>query len=77
MNGYRRLTQVDRIRIKDFLILGLSQTQIADKLKVTLAEKLESKDRIAEQQVTSARKSGQKTDWQLRSIFGVKNVPYR
>ena len=28
MNGYRRLTQVDRIRIKDFLILGLSQTQI-------------------------------------------------
>ena len=34
MNGYRRLTQVDRIRIKDFLILGLSQTQIADKLKV-------------------------------------------
>ena len=27
-------TQVDRIRIKDFLILGLSQTQIADKLKV-------------------------------------------
>ena len=34
MNGYRRLTQIDRIRIKDFLILGLSQTQIADKLKV-------------------------------------------
>ena len=34
MNGYCRLTQVDRIRIKDFLILGLSQTQIADKLKV-------------------------------------------
>ena len=34
MNGYRRLTQVDRIRIKDFLILGLSQTQIADKVKV-------------------------------------------
>ena len=34
MNSYRRLTQVDRIRIKDFLILGLSQTQIADKLKV-------------------------------------------
>ena len=34
MNGYRRLTQVDRIHIKDFLILGLSQTQIADKLKV-------------------------------------------
>ena len=34
MNGYRRLTQVDRNRIKDFLILGLSQTQIADKLKV-------------------------------------------
>ena len=34
MNGYRRLTQVDRIRIKDFLILSLSQTQIADKLKV-------------------------------------------
>ena len=28
MNGYRRLTQVDRIRIKDFLILGLSQTQL-------------------------------------------------
>ena len=34
MNGYRRLNQVDRIRIKDFLTLGLSQTQIADKLKV-------------------------------------------
>ena len=34
MNGYRRLTQVDRIRIKDFLTLSLSQTQIADKLKV-------------------------------------------
>ena len=34
MNGYRRLTQFDRIRIKDFLILGLSQTQIADKVKV-------------------------------------------
>ena len=34
MNGYRRLTQVDRIRIKDFLSIGLSQTQIADKLKV-------------------------------------------
>ena len=32
MNGYRRLIEVDRIRIKDFLILGLSQTQIADKL---------------------------------------------
>ena len=34
MNGYRQLTQVDRIRIKDFLCTGLSQTQIADKLKV-------------------------------------------
>ena len=34
MNGYRQLIEVDRIRIKDFLILGLSQTQIADKLKV-------------------------------------------
>ena len=34
MNGYRRLSQVDRIRIKDFLILGLSQAQIADKLRV-------------------------------------------
>ena len=28
MNGYRRLNKVDRIRIKDFLTLGLSQTQI-------------------------------------------------
>ena len=34
MNSYRRLTQVDRILIKDFLILSLSQTQITDKLKV-------------------------------------------
>ena len=34
MNGYRRLTEVDRIRIKDFLSTGLSQAQIADKLKV-------------------------------------------
>ena len=34
MNGYRRLIEVDRIRIKDFLSIGLSQTQIADKLKV-------------------------------------------
>ena len=30
MNGYRRLARVDRIRIKE----SLSQTQIADKLKV-------------------------------------------
>lgn len=34
MNGYRRLTKVDRIRIKDFLSMNLSQAGIADKLKV-------------------------------------------
>ena len=34
MKGYRRLTEVDRIRIKDFVSMGLSQLQIADKLKV-------------------------------------------
>ena len=34
MNGYRRLIEIDRIRIKDFLSIGLSQAQIADKLKV-------------------------------------------
>ena len=28
MNGYRRLSQVDRIRIKDFLILGLINLEI-------------------------------------------------
>ena len=34
MNGYHRLTSIDRIRIKDFLSTGLSQTEIANKLKV-------------------------------------------
>ena len=34
MNGYHRLTSTDRIRIRDFLSLGLSQVEIARKLKV-------------------------------------------
>ena len=34
MNGYRRLNQTDRIRIRDFLSTGLSQSQIANRLKV-------------------------------------------
>ena len=38
MNGYRWLTEVDRIRIKDFLSMSLSQTRIANKLKVHKSE---------------------------------------
>ena len=34
MNSYRRLNQTDRIRTKGLLSAGLSQTRIADKLKV-------------------------------------------